>query len=58
MLLSAARQDWASGGVRSRHGRVFARNQRVVCLFETPEFGPCSMGLVGATIVGSMGFLA
>jgi phosphatidylserine decarboxylase len=32
---------------------LFARNERVVCLFETPH-GPFVMTLVGATIVGSM----
>jgi phosphatidylserine decarboxylase len=33
---------------------LFARNERVVCLFESPRFGPFVMVLVGATIVGSM----
>ena len=33
---------------------LFARNERVVCLFESAEFGPFAMVLVGATIVGSM----
>jgi len=32
---------------------VFARNERVVCLFDSP-FGPFLLVLVGATIVGSM----
>ena len=32
---------------------LFARNERVVCLFEG-EFGPWALVLVGATIVGSM----
>lgn len=32
---------------------LFARNERVVCLFDT-EFGPLALVLVGATIVGSM----
>ncbi len=32
---------------------LFARNERVVCLFETAR-GPLVMALVGATIVGSM----
>ena len=32
---------------------LFARNERVVCLFET-EHGPMVLVLVGATIVGSM----
>lgn len=32
---------------------LFARNERVVCLFETP-LGPMALVLVGATIVGSM----
>ena len=32
---------------------LFARNERVVCLFET-EYGAMAMVLVGATIVGSM----
>ena len=34
--------------------RLFARNERVVCVFESPEHGPFVMVLVGATIVGSM----
>lgn len=33
---------------------LFARNERVICLFESPEHGPFAMVLVGATIVGSM----
>ncbi|MET1755654.1 archaetidylserine decarboxylase [Novosphingobium sp. RD2P27] len=33
---------------------LFARNERVVCVFESPEDGPFVMVLVGATIVGSM----
>ena len=33
---------------------LFARNERVVCLFESPEHGAFVMVLVGATIVGSM----
>jgi phosphatidylserine decarboxylase len=32
---------------------LFARNERVVCLFDTPR-GPLALVLVGATIVGSM----
>ncbi|MEN9544490.1 MAG: phosphatidylserine decarboxylase [Pseudomonadota bacterium] len=32
---------------------LFARNERVICLFEGPR-GPFAMVLVGATIVGSM----
>ena len=32
---------------------LFARNERVVCLFDT-EHGPLALVLVGATIVGSM----
>jgi len=32
---------------------LFARNERVVCLFET-AYGPLALVLVGATIVGSM----
>jgi phosphatidylserine decarboxylase len=32
---------------------LFARNERVVCVFDTP-FGPMVLTLVGATIVGSM----
>lgn len=32
---------------------LFARNERVVCMFETPH-GPLALVLVGATIVGSM----
>lgn len=33
---------------------LFARNERVVCMFDSPEHGPFAMVLVGATIVGSM----
>lgn len=33
---------------------LFARNERVVCVFSSPEHGPFVMVLVGATIVGSM----
>ncbi len=33
---------------------LFARNERVVCEFESPEHGPFAMVLVGATVVGSM----
>ena len=33
---------------------LFARNERVVCVFESPEFGQFVSVLVGATIVGSM----
>jgi len=33
---------------------LFARNERVVCVFESEEFGTFVMVLVGATIVGSM----
>jgi phosphatidylserine decarboxylase len=33
---------------------LFARNERVVCVFESDEIGPFVMTLVGATIVGSM----
>lgn len=33
---------------------LFARNERVVCVFRSPEHGPFVMVLVGATIVGSM----
>jgi phosphatidylserine decarboxylase len=33
---------------------LFARNERVVCVFESKEYGPFVMVLVGATIVGSM----
>lgn len=33
---------------------LFARNERVVCVFDSPEFGQFVMVLVGATIVGSM----
>jgi phosphatidylserine decarboxylase len=33
---------------------LFARNERVVCVFESPEHGLFVMVLVGATIVGSM----
>ncbi|WCM27864.1 archaetidylserine decarboxylase [Sphingomonas sp. QA11] len=34
--------------------KLFARNERVVCVFESREYGPFVMVLVGATIVGSM----
>jgi len=34
--------------------KLFARNERVVCAFQSPEHGPFVMVLVGATIVGSM----
>ncbi|HYF07387.1 MAG TPA: archaetidylserine decarboxylase, partial [Acetobacteraceae bacterium] len=33
---------------------LFARNERVVCVFESPDHGTFVMVLVGATIVGSM----
>jgi phosphatidylserine decarboxylase len=33
---------------------LFARNERVVCVFESGYYGPFVMVLVGATIVGSM----
>jgi phosphatidylserine decarboxylase len=33
---------------------LFARNERVVCVFDSAEHGPFVMTLVGATIVGSM----
>jgi phosphatidylserine decarboxylase len=33
---------------------LFARNERVVCVFTSPEHGPFVMVLVGATVVGSM----
>ncbi len=33
---------------------LFARNERVVCVFESADHGPFLMVLVGATIVGSM----
>jgi phosphatidylserine decarboxylase len=33
---------------------LFARNERVVCVFDSPAHGPFVMVLVGATIVGSM----
>lgn len=33
---------------------LFARNERVVCVFRSPEHGPFVIVLVGATIVGSM----
>lgn len=33
---------------------LFARNERLVCVFESPKHGPFAMVLVGATIVGSM----
>lgn len=33
---------------------LFARNERVVSVFESPQYGPFVMVLVGATIVGSM----
>jgi phosphatidylserine decarboxylase len=34
--------------------KLFARNERVVCLFESPALGSFAMVLVGATIVGSI----
>ncbi|MBV9891827.1 MAG: phosphatidylserine decarboxylase [Rhizobacter sp.] len=34
--------------------RLFARNERVVCVFESSVFGVFVLTLVGATIVGSM----
>lgn len=34
--------------------KLFARNERVVCVFQSPEHGTFVMVLVGATIVGSM----
>ena len=34
--------------------KLFARNERLVCVFESPAHGPFVMVLVGATIVGSM----
>jgi phosphatidylserine decarboxylase len=33
---------------------LFARNERVVCVFESEQHGPFVLTLVGATIVGSM----
>ncbi len=33
---------------------LFARNERVVCVFESADHGPFAMVLVGATIVGSI----
>jgi len=33
---------------------LFARNERVVCVFESPQHGTFAMVLVGATIVGSI----
>jgi phosphatidylserine decarboxylase len=33
---------------------LFARNERIVCVFQSPEHGSFVMVLVGATIVGSM----
>ncbi|WP_394700012.1 archaetidylserine decarboxylase [uncultured Parasphingorhabdus sp.] len=33
---------------------LFARNERVICVFDSPEHGRFAMVLVGATIVGSM----
>jgi phosphatidylserine decarboxylase len=33
---------------------LFDRNERVVCVFDSPELGPLMMVLVGATIVGSI----
>jgi len=33
---------------------LFARNERVVCVFESPLHGPFVMVLVGATVVGSI----
>jgi phosphatidylserine decarboxylase len=34
--------------------KLFARNERVVCVFDSPEHGAFAMVLVGATIVGSI----
>jgi phosphatidylserine decarboxylase len=34
--------------------KLFARNERVVCVFASPDHGPFVMVLVGATIVGSI----
>ncbi len=34
--------------------QLFARNERVVCVFDSKQHGPFIMVLVGATIVGSM----
>ncbi len=34
--------------------KLFARNERVVCVFESADHGPFAMVLVGATIVGSI----
>jgi phosphatidylserine decarboxylase len=34
--------------------KLFARNERVVCVFESPGHGAFAMVLVGATIVGSI----
>jgi phosphatidylserine decarboxylase len=34
--------------------KLFARNERVVCVFESPKHGTFTMVLVGATIVGSI----
>ena len=34
--------------------KLFARNERVVCVFESPKHGPYIAVLVGATIVGSI----
>jgi phosphatidylserine decarboxylase len=42
------RGDRAAGA-----GRLFARNERVLCHFET-AFGPMTVVLVGAIFVGSM----
>jgi phosphatidylserine decarboxylase len=39
-----------AGNVRE----LFARNERVVCLFDTPEYGPMAVVLVGAMIVASI----
>jgi phosphatidylserine decarboxylase len=33
---------------------LFARNERVVCVFSSPQHGPFVVVLVGATVVGSM----
>jgi phosphatidylserine decarboxylase len=42
-----------NGATVSAVPRLFARNERVVCLFETP-FGPMAVVLVGALNVGSI----
>lgn len=51
--LRAGRPVFGQSDDRTRRARAFARNERVVCVFDTSH-GPFVLVLVGATIVGSM----